>query len=580
MITRLRVRNFKKLEMDVELGRTVIFIGPNNSGKTTALQALILWNVGLRQWLAKRGDAARPEKRPGVAINRKDLISIPTPNANLLWKNLHVRKVTSQNGKTQKTQNIRIDIIVDGITDGQPWSCGFEFDYQNEESFNCRPIRKAGFEEKQVKESDFTSIPIAASGARIAYLPPMSGLAAVEPKWEPGRINVLLGEGQTAQVLRNLCYQIYEQDNAAWEALVGTIRHLFGASIFPPTHLAERGEITMEYEENGVRLDLSASGRGLQQTLLLLAHLYANPKTILLLDEPDAHLEIIRQRQICQLLMDIANAQGSQIIAASHSEVVLNESAERGQVIAFLGKPHPLLGGRKSQFVKALTELGFEQYYQAEQLGWVIYIEGTTDLSLLLAFARQLDHPAQTFLEAPFVHYINSNIPGRAREHFYGLREGKPDLVGVAIFDRLNHELLSGPPLYEAVWSRREFENYLCIEEALLAYAAHGQPDDLFALAEKDKRVAVMQDSIREIENALLTLGKPGPWSGDIKASDEFLGPVFNRFSEKMQIPLEIRKSQLHRLVPFIPKDRIDPEIIEKLDLIVKVVNQANPDKS
>ena len=73
MLTRLQVRNFKRLNMDVELGRSVVFIGPNNSGKTTALQALTLWDLGLRQWLAKRGGKAPAEKRPGVAINRRDI---------------------------------------------------------------------------------------------------------------------------------------------------------------------------------------------------------------------------------------------------------------------------------------------------------------------------------------------------------------------------------------------------------------------------------------------------------------------------------------------------------------------------
>ena len=54
----------------------------------------------------------------------------------------------------------------------------------------------------------------------------------------------------------------------------------------------------MTYREQQVRLDLSSAGRGLQQTLLLLAYMYSNPGAVLLLDEPDAHLEILRQRQI------------------------------------------------------------------------------------------------------------------------------------------------------------------------------------------------------------------------------------------------------------------------------------------
>jgi predicted ATP-dependent endonuclease of OLD family len=56
MLTRLQIRNFKRFgEVDIELGKSVVFIGPNNSGKTSALQALALWDIGLRQWNAKRG---------------------------------------------------------------------------------------------------------------------------------------------------------------------------------------------------------------------------------------------------------------------------------------------------------------------------------------------------------------------------------------------------------------------------------------------------------------------------------------------------------------------------------------------
>ena len=74
-----------------------------------------------------------------------------------------------------------------------------------------------------------------------------------------------------------------------------------------PKYIVERGEITMTYRERDIVLDLSSSGRGLQQTLLILAYLYANPGATLLLDEPDAHLEILRQRQIYQLISDVAS---------------------------------------------------------------------------------------------------------------------------------------------------------------------------------------------------------------------------------------------------------------------------------
>jgi predicted ATPase len=35
-------------------------------------------------------------------------------------------------------------------------------------------------------------------------------------KWEPGRVEVLIGEGQTTQVLRNLCRQLWQRNCSPW----------------------------------------------------------------------------------------------------------------------------------------------------------------------------------------------------------------------------------------------------------------------------------------------------------------------------------------------------------------------------
>ncbi|MGV8081820.1 MAG: AAA family ATPase [Syntrophales bacterium] len=155
MLTKMIVHNFKRLRnVTIPLGQAVVFIGPNNSGKTTALQSLALWDIGLRAWLAQRGGKASPEKRPGVTINRRDLIALPVPAANLLWNDLHVRE-----SHDRKTRNIRIDIIVEGETKCMPWSCGLEFDYTSEEALICRPVRLPGYEDKPVKDCKFSEIP-------------------------------------------------------------------------------------------------------------------------------------------------------------------------------------------------------------------------------------------------------------------------------------------------------------------------------------------------------------------------------------------------------------------------------------
>jgi hypothetical protein len=422
------------------------------------------------------------------------------------------------------------------------------------------------------------TVPPEAAETLIAFLPPMSGLTDREFLKQPGEIGFLIGQGETAQVLRNLCYQLFNlsKDQSAWLEVCANIKSLFGIELQAPK-LLERSEITMAYKDSEeCLLDLSSAGRGLQQKLLLLARLYANPRTVLLLDEPDAHLEVLRQRQIYQLLTGVAAKQGSQIIAASHSEVVLNEAANRDVVIAFVGQPHRM-DDRGQQVLKALTDIGFDQYYQAELKGWALYLEGSTDLAILQAFAETLKHPAASFLERPFVHYITTNLPNRAREHFFGIQEAKPDLVGFALFDRIEKPLASGTPLVEAMWRKREIENYLCQESVLIAYARHDQPDDLFGRAESRQREQVMRECIQEIGNALRTLRRIEPWSPEIKATDDFLDPLFQRYFEKLQLPNLLRKTDYHVLARLLPRDKIDPEIIEKLDAIVALAKKAHP---
>ena len=571
MLTKLICRNFKNFgEVEVELGNPVVFIGPNNSGKTTALQALALWEIGLKRWNENRKGKTNPEKRPGVAINRRDLISVPVPSARLLWRDLQVRDVERIEGK-QRTQNIRIDIIVEGVTDGKGWQCGFEFDYANQESFYCRPLRVSKTDEKGTERMP---IPDEAEKFSVAFLPPMSGLASNETRLDEGAINVRIGEGRTAEVLRNLCYQVSE-DTQKWQRICEQIHSLFGVHLDEPDYIRERGEIAMSYrDQSGILLDLSSSGRGLQQTLLLLTYVTAHPGSVLLLDEPDAHLEILRQRQIYQVLTELARKHDSQIVAASHSEVILNEAADRDVVIAFLGAPHRI-DDRGSQLLKSLRDFGFEQYYQAEQRGWVLYLEGSTDLAILQAFSEKLEHPVQDKLEAPYVHYVG-NQPEKAREHFYGLREAKPDLVGFCLLDRITGELQTHPALREYAWEQREIENYIVFNKQVLIDWARAEAMEHARLF-LETWVSTMEDTIKEIEDALVTLGKGTPWSSNTKISTDFLEPLFAAFFKKLRLPNLIQKTNYHTLVQHVPVQQIDPEVVDVLDSILEVANKAKP---
>ncbi len=566
MLTRLTIRNFKRFEeVEIELGNPVVFVGPNNSGKTSALQALALWDLGLKRWNEKRAGQKTPEKRPGVAVNRRDLTAAPVPVVNLLWRDLRTRNVRVENG-LQRTENVRVEVIVDGRDGGADWSCGLEFDYANAESFYCRPLRLgAGKPQKRM------SVPEEAGAVRLAYLPPMSGLAANEARIDPGAVNVRLGEGRTSEVLRNLCHRLHTEQPEAWESVARTVERLFGVRVELPRYVEDRGEVAMEYREGRALLDLSSSGRGLQQTLLLLAYLALNPRTVLLLDEPDAHLETLRQREVYRLIREAAEEHESQVLVASHSEALLNEAAGVDTVIAFVGKPHRIDNGA-GQVAKALTRIGFNQYLQAALVGWVLYLAGPTDLAILRAFARCLGHEAAgSALERPLVEYVGDRVSSVGR-HFRGLREACPGLRGIALLDKVPEQVGTDDGLEWLSWRKRGVENYLCSPSALEGWAADGArraaSGPLFEEAEAERRVEAMRAAVAVVEKTMADRGQPSQWSGEPEAGVEFLTLLFETFAARLGERNRMAKAGFHRLVEFVPEEATDPEVLEKLDAI------------
>ncbi|MDX2077190.1 MAG: AAA family ATPase [bacterium] len=536
---KLIIRNFKQFdEIEIELGNTVVFVGPNNSGKTTALQALSLWHIGVQKWLAQKGG-----KRTRIPINRKDLFSIPNTSARMLWRNLTTQK------QGIKKDVFDISITLEAITNGKQWRCGMEFRFDNNESFYCTPIKIEGQE---------PAIPDEAKNLKVAFLPIMAGLSVIEPRVDAEFIERLIGEGRTAEVLRNMCYLVYQ--TPYWDELVNTIKKQFGIILQEP-HL-DGGTITLEYKtREGIVLDLLASGSGVRQTLFILAHLYLNQNVILLLDEPDAHLEIIRQRQIYDLINDVAKQQNSQVIIASHSEIILDKATENDIVIAFVGKPHRT-NDRASQLRKALRDISGEDYYRAEITGWVLYLEGETDLSIMRAFAKQLNHPVLPELEKVFFHPIRQNEPIIGREHFRGLREAKPDLIGFILVDNIKKELQRNIELVEMMWKRREIENYIALPEVLLAYA--GVNHEVMNTLLK-RRLSL--DALENFEDI---------WWYETKLSD-FLDRLFKDYFAEINLSNQINKTNYHILADYLTPEQVHPEIIEKLDAIYEVAKRAKP---
>ena len=355
---------------------------------------------------------------------------------------------------------------------------------------------------------------------------------------------------------------------------------MFGTRLDHPRLITERGEIELTYRtRTGVRLDLAASGRGMQQTLMLLSFIALHPGSVVLLDEPDAHLEILRQRQTYELLSSAASDSETQIIVASHSEVVLNEAAERGTVVAFVGVPHRL--NKSSDVLKALRDIGLEDYYQAEITGFVLYLEGSTDLAILRSFADLLGHGTQELLERPFVHYVGDQ-PNNARKHFNGLREAKDNLVGFALFDRLSRsDLASDGDLAEQMWPRKEIENYLLPAISLGRYSrrqgALVYEGDLLTASETHRWQEAMNNALQARLPPAALRNPDDPYWLDTKISDDLLAPVFSAFFKILGLRSSMSRADYHQLVPYLDPDEVHEDVVAVLDAIAAQYLKARP---
>ncbi len=573
MITRIAIQNFKKLEaVSFSLSQSVVLIGPNNAGKSTIFQALCLWEIGVVNFV--QAHQKNDLNRQGAAtINRKDLLNTPIADARFLWRS---KKVT-ENKKGGGVEHVRLTVELTGEQDGKDWNCKTEFTFANAESISCKIVSGLKQYSQLIDQN---------KAVHFGFLQPMSGLATEEDLLTPGAVDRRLGEGRTAEVLRNICYSILHPEipsqatnngQTNWEKLREAIRKMFGADLHEPEYIRATGLLQLEYTENKIRYDIASAGRGFQQTLLLLAYMYAHPGMTLLLDEPDAHLEVIRQREAFQLINAVANETQSQLIMASHSEVVLDEAADASNIVALIdSKAIDLNTDQKRKQInylkKALTDIGWERYYLARLKGHILYLEGSTDLEMLKKFAEKLNPKMLAFLQTANVQYTENNVPHKAIENFVALREFVSDLQGFALFDRVEKNYENNlPPIPVQFWKKRELENYFARPDLLIRHAGllhHKHPS-----FSSEKLKEVMEQVITDITAPAALRDLSAKFWNDTKLSDDWLDVIFPEFYKRLSLPTSFYKRDYYELISLLKPEEIDPEISEKLDAILNALS-------
>jgi hypothetical protein len=293
-------------------------------------------------------------------------------------------------------------------------------------------------------------------------------------------VDQLLGQAKPGDVLRNLLVEASKSD-PAWAALQDSIGRLFGLELLPPD--AAGAHILAEYRERagGPRLDIASAGSRFQQVLMLLTFLQTRPGSVLLLDEPDAHLHVLLRDAIYSELRAVAARQRSQLVIATHSEVIVN-AVEPRELCVLLDEPRLLATtDERARLIDSLRILSHTDVMLARDAPGILYLEDYTDLDILRAWARVLEHPIRKLLDTRLfwrrtVVESRPGAPGvQARDHYEALRLVRDDVPAVELVDgdarpEIEATPITGRGFQRLRWRRYEIESYLVHPYALARF--------------------------------------------------------------------------------------------------------------
>ncbi|MEO5607002.1 MAG: AAA family ATPase [Polaromonas sp.] len=515
MITQLTLRNFKSVgEQIYKFTDFDLLVGRNNSGKSTVLQSLAIW-----QFCVDEFHRTKRSGNTGIQIVLPNFTALPVPEFNLLWKDRTDRAYPTDEKTGKKKQNfILIEILLEWReTDGNTQSFGVELRYHSPQTMYAIPV--GGWKAFKDCEEKGT-LP------KIAYVPPFSGLEPAEKWLDRAPIRQQVGKGQPGSVLRNLLLQVWrpsgngtpadtgkEAKNALapadWTELASVVKRWFSVDLLPPKYDSAKDVfIGVEYKQNGKTYDLISGGSGFHQTMTLLAFLYGYQPTTTLLDEPDAHLHVNLQREVLDYFKKKSAEKGVQFLIATHAEEFA-KGVDARQILSLL-KQVPTRIASTPEVLRAMSDVSNEDVARLMGAPYMVYVEGESDERILRGWAEQCG--ALEVMDKLCFKVMGGGskeeMKSEADTHFRALSQIVPGVKRMMLFDYDDSGKSFRPQESNKVlveWKRKNIENYLLVPSAWRRAALQilGSPDDLFT-----QPVLQAIDAFFSDQNLMLAPGK------------------------------------------------------------------------
>jgi hypothetical protein len=222
-LKKLRVENFKRFDvLDLEFGGINLLVGPNNSGKSTALQACALFNFCYQSCLEKRNGGYVFQNR---TFGPDEFFAVPAAEPKDLWKDRRVQR---------GNEAIPIRLSAELYS-------GDRFDFEIVLRFNRFSIQSTSAT-KPVTEHP-----------SVILIPGYTDFWPREERRTPAVRREMRAQAQHGGIIRNLLLDL--RDNAQhWERFVNEL-----ATVFPTIHLLrpEFAEETDRYIKVGYTEDAS-----------------------------------------------------------------------------------------------------------------------------------------------------------------------------------------------------------------------------------------------------------------------------------------------------------------------------------
>jgi len=454
IIKKAKIENFKRFDdLEVEFSSFDCIVGANNSGKTTLLQSLALFDFCLHHCLTRRNGEIELKRR---TIAPEEFYVLPIVDPVHLWTD----RRTQAGGKHK--------IIKIGVT--------FEGDKGVTANIDLNYNRFAISIESNDQSTTWLEQLLK---SRISILPVFSMFLPQEERRTPAVISDELARGRVNSVIRNLLLDLKLQDRQhdLIQVLQRTFPDLTNIDILFD-EVSDR-YISVTYQERGrpKQFDLFAAGSGFQQFVYLFGFIILQQPTVVLLDEPDVHLHGTLQHTLLEELERLVE-NGKQVLFATHSsDLIRRVNPEHILTIEATNVTRLRVAFDTYDTLDKLgsidqTQLPIVQNYQR-----VLGLEGESDKQLLWILCSKVLGQAiwQQVERRLAICYLRGNpwkqkgnvqklreqlqsmlsIRGRALEMYViGDRDYHPDLQGLLTTLPSNH-------LVWHIWQRAEIENYL-----------------------------------------------------------------------------------------------------------------------